>query len=196
MLLALLWQGQWLELLVGSALSDAPLRQLSMKRRLGKSLLVGMRSSARCSISTTQPPPMGKSGLFPRVFRAGTKHGCSDSPNRWSRPVVSTRDVRGRKMLAWTRLAGGCGVQRKWGLGNFKPGNYEKKLLQDFMILMSFFWPDPLDTPANPNDESVFYCQCQHRATLWTTRQRDKRGYHLMELAAQPELLACFVSFF
>lgn len=122
--------------------------QLSMKRWLGKSLLVGMKSSARCSVNTTQPPPVGKSGLFPRVFRAGTKHGCSDSPNSWSQPVVSTAHVRGRKMLAWTRLAGDCGVQRKWDPGNFKLGSYEKKLLQDIMTLMSFFWPDPLDNPS------------------------------------------------
>lgn len=32
-------------------------------------------------------------------------------------------------------------------LGSFKPGNYENNILQDIMVLMSFFWPDPLNSP-------------------------------------------------
>jgi len=89
------------------------------------------------------------------------------------------------------------GIEWRWDLGNSKPGNYEKKLLQDFVMLMSYF-SDQIHsvTLANPDDESIFYCQCQHRAMLETTRQREKCWDNLVERAAQPKLLACFVLFF
>lgn len=173
------------------------------------------RGMLQGSVNTMQPPPppVGKGGLFARAvqsrnetwmlwFTLQRRLSCPKMVTAlWAAEVGYLMWGVGRRLRGQGERHGQTatwfGVEWKLDLGNFESGNYEKKLLQDFMMLMSFFWPDPLDNPS----KSWWWVNLllsvpAQSDTRDRKAERQKCWDSLMEHAARPKQLACFVLFF